>query len=120
MKYLSLDPGFSHTGIAISHEGQLAEPLSTIHEKDNEKLLQNIKELLKAQNPDIIVIGIPHHGPMVEISENLSKNISVFFSGEIILHPEDLSSSRAKKLKSKHSDHALAAAFLLQDYLDSI
>ena len=38
-KFLCIDPGTAHTGLAISEEGVLAEPLDTVFERDIDKLV---------------------------------------------------------------------------------
>lgn len=126
---LCLDLGTAHTGLAISYEGILAEPLATIFETKKEKLLGKLLLFIAKTNPDIIVIGIPHHGPLVEKAQDFQKELATVFSGEIILFPEDLSSRSAKsilkdtgKILSKRiaAEHQTAAAIILEDYLDSL
>jgi len=125
MIYLALDPGLSKIGIAISHEGQLAEPLSTIKAHN---LINQIKELIGKYHPDTIVIGEPDPGSVRDLAIVLHDEIQRVFSGQIVLFPEDLSSKEARrkmveagkaKLKRRQDEHASAAALILQDYLDS-
>ena len=126
---LCLDPGTSHTGLAISQEGILATPLATIYEKDLELLIAKLKLFLERFHPDIIVIGVPEFGHIVSLSISLSEKLHDIFSGEIIFHREDLSSGAArhtmKELKKtlakrKREEHQTAAALILQDFLDSL
>ncbi|MBI1872238.1 Holliday junction resolvase RuvX, partial [Candidatus Collierbacteria bacterium] len=56
MIYFGIDPGLSKIGVAISYEGKLAEPLSTI---EAHNLINQIKELIEKYQPDVIVIGQP-------------------------------------------------------------
>lgn len=126
---LCLDLGVAHTGLAISYEGILAEPLTTIFENKKEKLLGKLLPIIAKTNPNTIVIGIPHHGPLVSEAKVLQKELTKVFSGEIVLFPEDLSTRGAKTLlkdsgktleKRKHDEHQTAAAIILEDYLDSL
>ena len=127
-KIICLDLGTAHTGIAISHEGILAEPLATIFESNKEKLLGKLLPFIAKNDPDTIVIGVPNHGPLVKEAEDLKSKIENVFSGKVILFPEDLSSRSARSLlketgktlvRRKQSEHQTAAAIILEDYLDN-
>jgi len=124
MTYLSLDPGLAQIGVAISHEGKLAQPLTTI---EAHNLINQIKPLIEKYHPDELIIGEPNSGPVRDLATALKDEISHFFTGKIILHPEDLSSQEAAKKmveggmpkhRRQEGNHATAAALILQDYLD--
>ena len=124
MIYLALDPGLSKIGVAISHEGKLAQPLTTI---EAHNLINQIKPLIEKYHPDELIIGEPNSGPVRDLATALKDEISRFFTGKIILHPEDLSSQEAAKKmveggvpkhRRQEGNHAAAAALILQDYLD--
>ena len=126
--YLCIDPGLSHTGIAISDPTHLVEPLTTIHAKDKHKILTQILSIIKEQSPDHIIIGQPPFGPIRSLSEEIFNTLQQQFRGEIHLFSEDLSSKMAiKKLvqsggskqSRKGKQHAAAAAVILQEFLDS-
>ena len=126
---LCLDPGTAHTGIAISHEGILAEPLDTIFERDLNILIGRLAPFIARLNPQTIVIGTPDYGPLVKTAQDLAETLPRIFSGQIILFNEDLSSKEARsKMKEsgkrgheiKTLEHQTAAALILQDYLDSV
>ena len=126
---LCLDLGTAHTGLAISREGILAEPLTTIFETKKEKLLGKLLPFIAKTDPDTIVIGVPHHGPLVAEAEELQKELTKVFLGELVLFPEDLSSRIAKTVmkdtgkslaKRQTEEHQTAAALILQDYLDTL
>ena len=124
MTYLSLDPGLGQIGIAISHEGKLAQPLTTI---EAHNLINQIKPLIEKYHPDELIIGEPNSGLVRDLAMALKDEISRFFTGKIILHSEDLSSQEAAKKmveggmpkhRRQESNHSAAAALILQDYLD--
>ena len=126
---LCLDLGTAHTGLAISHEGILAEPLTTIFESQKEKLIGKLIPIVGQNHPDTIVIGTPNHGPLVKEALDLKMELEKIFSGKIVLFPEDFSSRSAKSLlkdtgktlsKRKTVEHQTAAAIILEDYLDSL
>lgn len=122
--YLSLDPGLSQTGVAISFEGKLAEPLTAF---DSHDLINQIKVLIEKHHPDVIVIGEPNSGPIKDLALILHDEIKTIFSGQVILHEEDLSSQEATqkmieggmaKQRRQGGNHSAAATLILQDYLD--
>jgi len=124
--YLALDPGIENTGVAISYEGTLIEPLTTIGSRDQ---IKNILRLIKEHKVDVLVIGEPSHGPAKDLALILAEEIKNHFSGKIHLHPEDLSSKRATKklvessvplMKRRTLGHAASAAIILEDFLESI
>ena len=126
---LCLDLGVAHTGLAISHEGILAEPLSTIFETSLSKLAGKLLPFIAKTHPGTIVIGIPQSGPLVEKAQLLQKELEKVFAGEIVLFPEDYSSQSARTVmkkvgktlvKRQAEEHQTAAALILQDYLDQI
>ncbi len=128
-KYLCLDLGTAHTGLAVSEEGILATPLATIYEKDLNTLVEKLEPFVEEINPDILVIGVPAYGLLVHYGEELEKKLQAIFTKEIVFYNEDLSSKKAQKTldnttKSHHQkkqlEHQTAAAHILQDYLDNI
>jgi putative transcription antitermination factor YqgF len=127
-KILCLDVGTAHTGIAISHEGILAEPLTTIFESKIEKLIGKLLPIIVKTHPDTIVIGVPNHGPLVDYVNDVKKELEKIFTGEIVLFSEDLSSRSARSLlketgktlvRRKRGEHQTAAAIILEDYLET-
>lgn len=126
---LALDLGTAHTGLAISAEGILATPLSTIFERDLDTLVGRLTPFIAKHNPDKIVLGVPSHGHLIDYGEQLEKKLKDIFSGEIVFFSEDLSSRKARGVmrevgktlvKKKREEHQTAAAVILQEYLDSL
>jgi len=126
---LALDLGTAHTGIAISHEGILATPLSTIFERDLDTLVGRLTPIIAQYAPDKIILGVPSHGILIEYGRQLSEKLKEIYSGEIVFFSEDLSSRKAKAVmkemgktlvKKKQQEHQTAAAVILQEYLESL
>ena len=124
---LCLDPGTAHTGLAISREGILAEPLETIFERKTNSLVSRLVPYIARFNPDIIVVGTPSYGPLVKVAQDIAEKLPSVFSGKIELFNEDLSSKEAgSKMRQskktirqiKTAQHQTAAAIVLQRYLD--
>ncbi len=129
MKYLCLDLGTAHTGLSVSEEGILATPLATIYETDLDELIGKVALHLETINPDIVVIGVPSHGILVNYGKELEKKLKSIFNSQIVFYNEDLSSKKAQitlnntkksHREKKQIEHQTAAAHILQDYLDSL
>ncbi|MBI3954664.1 Holliday junction resolvase RuvX [Candidatus Collierbacteria bacterium] len=127
MVYLCLDPGLKHTGVAISHEGILAQPLTTIRTADFDKLISQISSLYRKYQPDVLIIGQPETGPIKLFAKKIFQKLSETLDIKPNLFPEDLSTKKSQlQLRGfttaggrRHLRHQAAAAFILQEYLDS-
>lgn len=126
---LCIDPGMAHTGLAISYEGELANPLSTIFEKDVDRLVGRLIPFLVKHGPDTVIIGVPEHGPLVNFAKVLGEKLKKVYLGDIIFFSESLSSSDARRamkeahktlFERKKQEHQTAAALILQSYLESL
>ncbi len=120
MNYLCLDPGLRHTGVAISTDGILAQPVTTVTTDSLSSLVSKLEPIIFQHKPELIIIGQPNSGEIVSFADNLQVELSRRHNMRIILYPEDLSSKISEKInKNLISKHHLAAAVILQDYLDS-
>lgn len=137
-KYLSLDLGDAWTGIAISDAlGIVARPYKTVA---SEKLLQELKKILTEEPIGTIIVGYPKTMKGLESDQTRKvvaekELLEKTFSREYptlswLLWDERLSSKRAtavkieqgKKTKTKEDklqNHAIAAAFILDSFLQS-
>ena len=104
MKILALDIGDRWTGVAISDAlGMFARPLTTVESHQ----LNTFLTTTLAQEPiNTVVVGYPKTLRGTE-SEQTKK---------IVAFTEQLKRTKTKEEKQK--SHALAAAFILQSYLD--
>ena len=131
MKYLGIDYGLSHTGFAMGDdESRLALPFGSLHEKKAEAVIAEIKKIIAQESVDQLVIGHPlsmqgSAQGQAEATETFLKQLKV--SVHIPVHQADerLSSSFARRQKqedpgSKYDEHALAAASILQMFLDKL
>lgn len=127
MKYLSIDYGEKKIGIAISDaEGRIAFPKKIIYNRGQERILAQLKELIKEQNVSRIVVGLPL-GAQGEETEQSAKTraFTDFLHKEttiaIDFENEFLTTHMAERMgvTREHVDEA-AAALILQSYLDRI
>jgi putative Holliday junction resolvase len=126
-KIAALDLGDQWTGIAISDLSQLlAKPYTTVA---TEQLDNALKDLLKQENIETIVVGYPKTMKGT-VSDQTRKVIAMkeilvanYTTVTWILWDERLSSKRAETIGKKRTKeeklklHARAAAFILDSYL---
>ena len=127
---LAIDYGLARIGLAISYVG-LAEPLTIINNDmtSNEPIigsqaLAEIKQIVKAEKVDKIVLGISEQA-MAKKSLEFFEILQSTFNLDVILVDEVLSSyeveQRLKELPKKKRRQAIdhyAAAIILENYLD--
>ena len=94
MKFLAIDLGLSRTGIAISDDLEMmAIPLKTIRQKNKDKLLNEISELVKVYNIDKIILGLPvnmdgSEGESAKNARLFSEKLFAITGLEVILQDE--------------------------------
>ncbi len=133
MRILGIDYGDSRTGFALSDElGFGAHTLETLHEKSMKKVAQHAAELAKQTAVGQIVIGLPKNmngtiGPRGERTQMFAALLQELIDLKIIFWDERLTTVSAHQLmnetnvrgkKRKNSVDQVAAAFILQAYLD--
>ena len=133
MKIMSIDYGDARTGIAFCDKNEiLASAYTTINESYQPKLVKKIVEIIEAEQPEKIVVGLPRNmdgsygfraDRCRELAEALSSetDISIDFEDErlttVIAH-DILSANNVKGKKRKSVVDAVSAVVILQDYID--
>jgi putative Holliday junction resolvase len=133
MRALGLDVGEKRIGVALSDiMGILASPLTIIDASDEQKALHNISELCNSNEVERIVVGLPKSmdgsiGKQAQKVQAFCDSLAKVVSIPIETWDERLSSAAAnramiaagtKKDKKKQLRDAIAAAIILQGYLD--
>lgn len=95
-------------------EGSLAEPLKVVP-------LNKIFEEVERLHPKKIVVGISE-GTMANKTQTFVNKLKSWVKVSVETVDETLTSLEAEKIKSKdkQKQHAIAAALILQRYLDNI
>jgi putative Holliday junction resolvase len=127
---MALDVGERRTGIAIaSAEARLAQPFATMAETIN--INQDIADLITSQQVSQLVIGLPQNTDGMDTNQTLyvrrfAERLKQFTNVTIVFQDEANSTQRAeaellkRRQPFQRSDvDALAAAYILQDYLDT-
>ncbi|NCN59183.1 Holliday junction resolvase RuvX [Candidatus Woesebacteria bacterium CG22_combo_CG10-13_8_21_14_all_39_10] len=127
MKILGIDYGRKKIGLAIA-DGSLSEPLRVIRYIDIKILGEQIKQIVKREKIEKIIVGISE-GKMAEETEKFLSAIRYTLSPvPVETFDETLSTHTAQELsrevgmsrkKRKNLEDAYAAAVMLQNYLDS-
>ncbi len=125
--YLGIDLGEKTTGLAIS-EGQIASPYKTIKHKNVKEASSLISQIIELENIDIVVIGFVE-GKINKLFTDFAKHLrSQKPELTLAMQDETLTSLQATELqiklsvpktKRKEKEHEVAAAFILQSYLDA-
>lgn len=136
-RYFGLDVGTKTIGVAVSDAlGWTARPLTTIHRKSWVEDLAALRQLQDEYTPKLLVVGLPmgSSGEMTEqahYNKRGAERIQQELDLPLVFRDESYSSQEAteslremgmgrkkRRQKQKHSLDELAAARILQDYLD--
>jgi putative holliday junction resolvase len=125
MKYLAIDYGLKHLGLAIS-DGYLAEPYGQFTNETVEKTIAKIVKTCSDLRIEKVILGISEN-TMARLTQNFAMILQKSLDCEVIFFDETLSTqeagqillkAKAKKKKRQEKKHAVAAAVILQNYLD--
>ena len=134
MRVLGLDPGSKRVGVALSDElGMIAQPLEYIPAEPFEEFVVALLKLIADRGVDSIIVGMPRnmdgsYGPAAEKSKALVENLRERTEVPIRAWDERLTTAQANRVliagnvsrkKRKEKVDKMAAAILLQSYLDA-
>jgi putative Holliday junction resolvase len=138
MRFLCLDVGERHIGVAISDAtGTIARPFQTLEHKSRKEDLSAIAALVDENDVGAVVVGRPLSldgtvGPQAERVDGYAEALAEHLDVPIILWDERFSTAAAdeilrktRKEKAKRRARAdgeidaIAAAVILRSYLDS-
>ena len=122
---LGIDFGLKKVGLAIAH-GLLAEPLAVVRYSDIKVLEEKIEEICVREKIEKVVVGVSE-GKMARETREFMKKLRNELTIPVEEVDETLSSQDAqrvsreanmKRSKRRKMEDAIAAAILLQNYLD--
>ena len=134
MRILGLDPGSKRVGIALSDDLQMiAQPLDYILAVPFSVLVERLGVLIREQDVESIIVGMPRnmdgsYGPAAEKSRAFISQLKETITIPIREWDERLTTVEANRIliagkvsrkKRKEKVDKLAAAILLQSFLDS-
>ena len=133
MRILALDHGTKRIGVAVSDETKtIAQPLEFIPAEPFADFLERLKKLLIEKEIDLILVGLPRnmdgsYGPAALKVQEFMAVLRTAVTVPIKTWDERLTSAQANKVliqanvrraKRKEKVDKMAAAILLQSYLD--
>jgi len=135
MRILALDHGTKRIGVALSDElKMLAQPLEFIPAEPFSDFLIRLKEMIEEKQVELVLVGMPRnmngsYGPAALKVEEFVAVLSRAITVPIKTWDERLTSAQANRYliegnvrreKRKQKVDQMAAAILLQSYLDSL
>ena len=135
MRILALDHGTKRIGVAVSDETKtIAQPLEYIPAETFADFLKRLKQLLIEKEIDLVLIGLPRnmdgsYGPAAQKVEAFVAVLRTAITVPVKMWDERLTSTMANRIliqgnvrrdKRKEKVDKMAAAILLQSYLDGI
>jgi len=135
MRILAIDHGSKRIGIAVSDELKLiAQPLEYIPAEPFAEFLQRLKDLVRDKQVELILVGMPRnmdgsYGPAALKVQAFVAALKGALTIRIETQDERLTSAQANRVliqggvrraKRKEKVDQMAAAILLQSYLDSL
>lgn len=135
MRILAIDHGTKRVGIAISDEMKMiAQPLEFIPAEPFDRFLARLQELLCQKEVELILVGMPRnmdgsYGPAALKVQAFVAALKGALTVAIRTWDERLTSAQANRVliqgnvrrdKRKQNVDKMAAAILLQSFLDSL
>jgi putative holliday junction resolvase len=124
VKVLALDYGPARTGVAVSDPtGTLARPVGVVERASTETGLARLLELVRAEEPDRIVVGLPltlrgEHGEQARATERFVETLREAVDVPVESLDERFTTALASQTPSRAAEDARAAAHLLTTYLE--
>ena len=134
MIIMSVDLGKARTGIAVCDKTEfLASPYKVIFQKSPSKLLNDIMQAAKETKAELIVVGLPKNmdgseGESAKNAREFAEKLNVLTGIETVMQDERgttvtahnfLNTTNTRGKKRKNVVDEVAAAIILQDFLDS-
>lgn len=124
MRALGLDYGLARTGVAVSDAtGTLARPVGVVERAAAEAGLSRLAALVAEHGAEVVVVGLPltlrgERGEQVRATESFVESLRTRIGVPIETYDERFTTALASQTPSDAPEDALAAAHLLQGWLD--
>jgi putative Holliday junction resolvase len=131
---IGFDFGERRIGVAVGETStRIANPLGAIEESANEARFREIGKLVSEWRPAAFVVGRPRHSDdsehaIAKLAEKFARRLTARYKLPVAFVDETLTSATAEaqlrgmrtRAARKSDVDALAAAIILQSYLDSL
>lgn len=133
-RLIALDIGERRIGVAVSDPtGTLARPLTTVHRASRQEDFQTIKELVQEHEADRVIVGLPvsldgTEGPQARKTRRYADRLAEILPVPIAYWDERYSTEaaaeilqgrRRRRRRMREEIDTMAAAVILQSYLDA-
>jgi putative Holliday junction resolvase len=124
VKVLALDYGSARTGVAVSDpSGVIARPLTTVERVGTSQGRERLRALIAEEKPEQIVVGLPltlrgERGEQARETESFVERLRELVNVPVAVFDERLTTVLAARTPSSAPEDALAAAHLLESYLE--
>ena len=132
MIILGVDLGHARTGLAVCDKGELlASPFQVIHQRDPDKLAEQINQETKAAGAELLVLGLPRNmdgteGDSARFAREMGEKLKALTGlpvefvderGTTITAHGYLNDTNTRGKKRKAVVDAVAAMVILENYL---
>jgi putative Holliday junction resolvase len=124
VRVLALDYGLRRTGVAVSDAtGTLARPVTVVERAAEEKGLRDLKALVAEHEAELVLVGLPltlrgERGEQARVTEAFVALLRERLTVPVETFDERFTTALAQQTSSAAPEDALAAAHLLQGWLD--
>ena len=124
MRVLALDYGVARTGVAVSDAtGLLARPVEVIDRATSPAGLDRVAALVAEYEAELVVVGLPltlrgERGAQAQETEAFVEALRDRLRVPVETHDERFTTALAQRGPSEAPEDAVAAAHLLQSWLD--
>lgn len=124
MRVLALDYGAARTGVAVSDaSGTLARPVCVVKKAATEAGLTELVRLVRELEAERIVVGLPltlrgEHGKQAAETEVFVAALAALIEVPVETADERFTTALAQRFGGSAPEDAIAAAHLLQSWLD--
>ena len=129
---IGFDFGERRIGVAVGETATgIANPLGAIDEAANEARFREIEKLVREWRPSAFIVGRPRHSDdsehaVAKLAEKFARRLRSKYNVPVVMIDETLTSATAESslresragAKRKGDVDAVAAAIILQSYLD--
>ena len=132
MRIMAIDYGDARTGVAFSAlTGSIVGRTTVIHERNTERLLAALTELIGQEQPGQLVMGFPRNmdgseGPRADLYRAFAAKLEELINQPVVLWDERRTTIEAHQILSDNNYHgkkrkktvdAVAASLILEGYL---
>ncbi len=125
MRILALDYGSARTGVAVSDaSGTIARPVCVVRKAATEAGLAEIARLVVEHHAERVVVGLPltlrgEHGKQADETQVFVNALRALVAVTVETADERFTTALAQRFGGSAPEDAVAAAHLLQSWLDS-